>query len=76
VLSIIEKKKEGDKFYTRHENWEKWWWSNNCECDNMAEKSAFSEKKSEDEKVPINQDGTAKAENKEIFSEQAQPYVK
>lgn len=41
VISVIEKKKEGDKYYYRHDKWALWWWSNNCECDNNAERSAM-----------------------------------
>lgn len=40
ILSVIEKRQEGEKFFTRHEKWQLWWWSNNCECDNNAERSA------------------------------------
>lgn len=85
ALSVLEKKKEGDKFYKRHENWGKWWWSNNAEGDNMAERSAFEEKAAgvkkgdKDEKVPINPESahkdnedTVKAQKKEISADKAQ----
>ena len=39
-LSVLEKSKEGDAFYIRHQNWQYWWYSNNCECNNNIEKSA------------------------------------
>jgi hypothetical protein len=39
VLSFLEKHKEGDKFYERHDNWWKWWYSTDALCGNMADAS-------------------------------------
>lgn len=44
TMSILEKKQEGDKFYTRHENWATWWCSSNEEGNDKALKDAFAEK--------------------------------
>lgn len=37
VLSFLEKRKEGDSFLTRHDNWAKWWYSTDNLCGNMAD---------------------------------------
>lgn len=40
ALSFLEKRKEGDAYYARHENWPLWWYSNNDECNNNMARSA------------------------------------
>lgn len=42
IASLIEKKNEGENYFIKHAKWEKWWFSDNCTCDNMAAKITFS----------------------------------
>lgn len=42
IVSLIEKKNEADKYYQKHDNWQKWWFSGNCTCDDAAAKGSLS----------------------------------
>lgn len=65
VLSVLEKKKEGDKFYHRHNNCDKWWWSTNAEGDNNAERSSMEAAMAEHH----HEKDTMKGENKIVNAE-------